>query len=54
MHNFKKVVKDAGEKLLDKINKCSRENNNLLGKLYDEQYQYEIYNLNIKLYHNSH
>ena len=39
MHDFKKDVKDAGEKLLNKINKCSWENNNLLAwlRLYDKQ-----------------
>ena len=58
MHDFKKDVNDAGEKLIYEINKCSRENNNLVKwlKLYDEQlknYQQEIYNLNVKLYFSS-
>jgi hypothetical protein len=30
MHDFKKGVEDVGEKVIDKINKCSRENNNLV------------------------
>lgn len=58
MHDFKKDTYNAGEKLIDELNKCSRENNNLVKwlKLYDEQlnnYQQEIYNLNIKLYFSS-
>lgn len=58
MHDFKKDTYDAGKKLIDEINKCSRENDNLVKwlKLYDEQlnnYQQEIYNLNIKLYFSS-
>ena len=58
MHDFKKDVNDAGEKLIYEINKCSWENNNLVKwlKLYDEQlknYQQEIYNLNVKLYFSS-
>ena len=58
MYDFKKDVNDAGEKLIYEINKCSRENNNLVKwlKLYDEQlknYQQEIYNLNVKLYFSS-
>jgi len=58
MFDFKKHAEDAGEKILYEINKCSRENNNLVNwiKLYDEQitnYQKEIYNLNLKLYFSS-
>ena len=58
MHDFKKGVEDVGEKLIDEINKCSRENNNLVKwlKLYDEQlnnYQHEIYDLKVKLYFSS-
>lgn len=55
MYDFRKGVEGVGEKLIDEINKCSRENNNLVKwlKLYDEQlnnYQREIYNLNVNLY----
>ena len=55
MIDFRKHAEDAGEKILYEINKCSRENNNLVNwlKLYDEQitnYQKEIYNLNLKLH----
>lgn len=58
MHDFKKDTYDAEKKLIDEINKCSREKDNLVKwpKLYDEQlnnYQQEIYNLNIKLYFSS-
>jgi hypothetical protein len=58
MIDFKKHAEDVGEKILYEINKCSRENNNLVNwlKLYDEQitnYQKEIYNLNLKLYFSS-
>ena len=58
MHDFKKGVEDVGEKVIDKINKCSQENNNLVKwlKLYDEQlnnYQQEVYDLNVKLYFSS-
>ncbi len=58
MNDFKKDVKDAGEKLLDEINKCSRENNNVVEwlKLYDKQidnYEEQLYNLNVKLYFSS-
>lgn len=58
MIDIKKHAEDAGEKILYEINKCSRENNNLVNwlKLYDEQitnYQKEIYNLNLKLYFSS-
>jgi hypothetical protein len=39
LHDFKKLVVDSGEKVISEINKCSRENNNLVEwlKLYDEQ-----------------
>jgi len=55
MIDFKKHAEDVGEKILYEIDKCSRENNNLVNwlKLYDEQitnYQNEIYNLNLKLH----
>ena len=55
MTDFKKPVNDVEEKLIDEINKGSQENNNLVKwlKLYDEQlnnYQQEIYNLNVKLH----
>ena len=58
MNDFKKDVKDAGEKLLDEINKCSRENNNAVEwlKIYDKQinnYEEQLYNLNVKLYFSS-
>ena len=58
MHDFRKNTYNAEEKLIDELNKCSRENNNLVKwlKLYDEQlnnHQQEIYNLNIKLYFSS-
>lgn len=53
--DFKKLVSNEGERVLSEINKCSRENNNLVEwlKYYDEQinnYQREIYDLNLKLY----
>ena len=58
MIDFRKHAEDAGEKILYEINKCSRENNNLVNwlKLYDEQitnYQKEIYKLNLKLHFSS-
>jgi hypothetical protein len=58
MIDFKRNAEDAGERILYEINKCSRENNNLVNwlKLYDEQitnYQKEIYDLNLKLYFSS-
>lgn len=58
MQDFKKNVEDVGKNLLVEINKCSRENNNLVKwlKLYDEQlnhYQKELYNLNVKLHFSS-
>jgi hypothetical protein len=58
LQDFKKNIEVAGGSLVNEINKCSRENNNLVKwlKLYDEQlnsYQQEIYNLNIKLYFSS-
>ncbi|PKC50814.1 hypothetical protein RhiirA1_485280 [Rhizophagus irregularis] len=53
--DFKKVVYDSGEKLLNKLEKSSRENNNLVEwlKIYDEKikdYEKEIYDLNLRLY----
>jgi hypothetical protein len=58
MGDFKKQVQNTGEKVINEINRCSRENYNLVEwlKLYDEQlnnYQKEIYDLNIKLYFSS-
>ena len=58
MNDFKKDVEDAGEKLLDEINKCLRENNNVVEwlKIYDKQidnYEEQLYNLNVKLYFSS-
>ncbi|PKY62706.1 hypothetical protein RhiirA4_489681 [Rhizophagus irregularis] len=55
LQDFKKVVYDSGEKLLNKLEKSSRENNNLVEwlKLYDKKikdYEKEIYNLNLRLY----
>jgi hypothetical protein len=55
LHDFKKLVVDSGEKVISEINKCSRENNNLVEwlKLYDEQikiYETENYNLNLRLH----
>jgi hypothetical protein len=58
MIDFKKHAGDVGEKIYAEINKCSRENNNLVSwlKTYDEQikyYQQEIYHLNLKLHFSS-
>lgn len=58
MQDFKKNVEVVGKSLFNEMNKCSRENNNLVKwlKLYDEQlnnYQKEIYDLNSKLYFSS-
>ena len=58
LQDFKKNIEVAGGSLVNEINKCSRENNNLIKwlKLYDKQlnsYQQKIYNLNIKLYFSS-
>jgi len=55
LQDFKKQVVDSGESVLYEINKCSRENNNLVGwlKLYENQiknYEKEIYDLNLRLY----
>jgi hypothetical protein len=52
---FQKKIEEAGVNIYNKINKFSRENDNLLKWLYlkDDQiknYQKEIYNLNSKLY----
>jgi len=59
MQNFKKTVFDTGENILNKVEKYSRENNNLVEwlKLYDKQmkdYEKEIYNLNLRLYFSQH
>lgn len=58
MQDFKKNVEGAGEILFKEVNKCSHENDNVVKwlKLYDKQlndYQKEIYNLNLKLYFSS-
>lgn len=58
MHDFKKSVECVGEKVFGEINKCSRENNNLVKwlTLYDEQlksHQQEIYNLQVRSYFSS-
>lgn len=55
MHDFKKLMYESGENILDKLKKCSRENDNLVEwlKLYDKQIkenEKEIYNLNLQLY----
>jgi hypothetical protein len=52
MQDFKKSVFDSGEILLNKFEKCSRENNNLVEwlKIYDNQikeYKKEMYDLNV-------
>lgn len=59
MQDFKKTVIDTGENILNKVEKYSRENNNLVEwlKLYDKQmkdYEKEIYNLNLRLYFSQH
>ena len=59
MIDFEKLVAASGERVFHEINKCSHENNNLVGwlKLYDEQiknYQKEIYDLHLKLYFSQH
>ena len=58
MYDFKKKLEEEGESVINKINKCSHENDNLVKwlKIYDEQlnnYEKEIYNLNLKLYFSS-
>jgi hypothetical protein len=58
LNDFKKHVEVAGERVFHEIDKCSRENNNLVKwlNLYDEQianYQKELYNINLKLYFSS-
>lgn len=55
MQDFKKTVFDTGENILNNVEQCSRENNNLVEwlKLYDKQmkdYEKEIYNLYLRLY----
>lgn len=55
MQDYKKLVIDSGESVLNKIEKCSRENDNLVKwlKLYDKQikgYEKEIYDLNVRLH----
>src|SRR5271168_2159133 len=55
MYDFKKNLEEAGRSVINEINKCSRENENLAKwlNIYDEQinnYEKEIYNLNLKLY----
>lgn len=59
MQDFKKIVFDSGKSLLNNIERCSRENNNLVEwlKLYDIQikdYEKEIYDLNLRLYFSQH
>ena len=56
--DLKKLVSNEGGRVLSEINKCARENDNLVKwmNIYDEQikyYQTEIYNLNLKLYFSS-
>ena len=58
MYDFKKNLEEAGGSVINEINKCSRENENLAKwlNIYDEQinnYEKEIYNLNLKLYFSS-
>ena len=58
LFDLEKLVSNKGRRILSDINKCSRENDNLVKwmKIYDEQiknYQKEIYNLNLKLYFSS-
>lgn len=55
LQDFKKVVYDSEKKLLNKLEKSSCENNNLVEwlKIYDEKikdYEKEIYDLNLRLY----
>lgn len=55
MQDFKKSLFDSGEILLNKFEKCSHENNNLVEwlKIYDNQikeYEKEMYDLNVRLY----
>ncbi len=59
MQDFKKSVFDSGKSLLNNLEQCSRENNNLVEwlKLYDKQmkdYEKEIYDLNLRLYFSQH
>ena len=56
--DLERLVQYEGQKVLDEINKCSRENENLVKWLnvYDKQikdHEKEIYNLNLKLYFSS-
>jgi hypothetical protein len=56
--DLKRLVSNEGGRVLSEINKCARENDNLVKwmNIYDEQikyYQTEIYNLNLKLYFSS-
>src|SRR5215211_3075212 len=58
MQDFKKNIEDGEKFLVNEINKCSYENDNLVKwlKLYDEQLnnsQQEIYNLNLNLHFSS-
>ena len=58
MIDIKKFMEGAGERVIVELNKCSRENKNLVNwlKIYDEQiksYKKEIYNLNLRLYFSS-
>ena len=58
MQEFKKNIEAAGKSLFNEVNRCSRENDNIVKwlKIYDEQlnnYQQEIYNLKLKLHFSS-
>ena len=55
MQEIQKFINDNGKQVIDGLNKCSQENDNLVKwlKIYDEQIknqEKEIYNLNLKLY----
>ena len=55
MHDIRKFVEGASESVTYELNKCSRENNNLVNwlKLYDKQikdYEKEIYHLKLRSY----
>src|SRR5579862_3845096 len=53
--DYKKLVIASGERICSEIEKCSRENDNLVKwlKIYDKQikdYEKEVYDLNLRLY----
>ena len=55
MQEIQKFINDNEKQVIDGLNKCSQENDNLVKwlKIYDEQIknqEKEIYNLNLKLY----